>query len=188
MPPEWEATEARPGVNFVADLTTRSVERIKAQIARHRRHGDLVVASIHWGPNWGYDISDRQVSFAHALIEDAGVDLIHGHSSHHPKGIEVFRDKLILYGCGDFIDDYEGIRGYEEYRGDLGLMYFARLDTGSGRLEGLEMFPTQLRRLQVTQASPKDSKWLQDTLNREGRRYGTRIERRADGAWVLASN
>jgi hypothetical protein len=27
----------------------------------------------------------------------------------------VYRGKLILYGCGDFIDDYEGIGGYEQY-------------------------------------------------------------------------
>ena len=44
--------------------------------------------------------------------------------AHHVKGIEVYRQKLILYGCGDFIDDYEGIRGYEQFRDDLVLMYF----------------------------------------------------------------
>jgi len=47
------------------------------------------------------------------------VDIVHGHSSHHVKGIEVHRGKLILYGCGDFIDDYEGIKGYEAFRDDL---------------------------------------------------------------------
>ena len=41
------------------------------------------------------------------------------------KGIEVYQDRLILYGCGDFLNDYEGIGGYEHYRSDLGLMYFA---------------------------------------------------------------
>ena len=49
-----------------------------------------------------------QIRFAHRLI-DAGVDVVHGHSSHHPRPIEVYRGKLILYGCGDTIDDYEGI-------------------------------------------------------------------------------
>jgi len=29
-----------------------------------------------------------------------------------------FTDRLILYGCGDFIDDYEGISGYERHRDD----------------------------------------------------------------------
>lgn len=39
----------------------------------------------------------------------AGVDVVHGHSSHHAKGAEVYRGKLILYGAGDLISDYEGI-------------------------------------------------------------------------------
>ena len=53
-----------------------------------------------------------QVRFAHRLI-DGGVDLVHGHSSHHPRPIEVFRGKLVLYGCGDCINDYEGISGHQ---------------------------------------------------------------------------
>jgi poly-gamma-glutamate capsule biosynthesis protein CapA/YwtB (metallophosphatase superfamily) len=57
--------------------------------------------------------------FAHALIDEAGFDLVHGHSSHHPKAIEVHHGRIILYGCGDFITDYEGIKGYESFRDDL---------------------------------------------------------------------
>ena len=47
-----------------------------------------------------------------AIIEannQGGIDVVHGHSSHHPRPIEVYQRRLILYGCGDFIDDYEGI-------------------------------------------------------------------------------
>jgi len=83
-----------------------------------------VVASIHWGDNWGYEI-------AHNLIDHAGVDIIHGHSSHHAKGIEVWHGKPVIYGCGDFINDYEGIGGNEKYRSDLSLMYF---ELGGGTL------------------------------------------------------
>jgi poly-gamma-glutamate synthesis protein (capsule biosynthesis protein) len=34
----------------------------------------------------------------------------------------VFGGKLVLYGCGDCINDYEGITGHERYRGDLRLL------------------------------------------------------------------
>jgi poly-gamma-glutamate capsule biosynthesis protein CapA/YwtB (metallophosphatase superfamily) len=68
------------------------------------------------------------------LINEAGVDIVHGHSSHHPKGIEVYKNRPILYGCGDFLNDYEGISGYQEYRDDLTLMYFPRMDAASGKL------------------------------------------------------
>lgn len=89
-------------MNFLSDLSGRTAERIAAQVGAAKRSGDVVVLSIHWGGNWGYAVPPAQRSFAHALI-DAGVDVVHGHSSHHPKGIEVYRDRLILYGCGDFL-------------------------------------------------------------------------------------
>jgi poly-gamma-glutamate synthesis protein (capsule biosynthesis protein) len=65
--------------------------------------------------------------------------VIHGHSSHHVKALEVHRQKLILYGCGDFVDDYEGISGYEEFRDDLVLMYFPVVHAADGTLAGLDM-------------------------------------------------
>ncbi|UCH80070.1 MAG: CapA family protein, partial [Nitrospiraceae bacterium] len=72
-----------------------------------------------------------QKEFARKLIDKAGIDIIHGHSSHHVKGIEIYNEKLIIYGCGDFLNDYEGIRGYENFRDDLGLMYFVIVDPSS---------------------------------------------------------
>ena len=140
----------------------------------------LVVASIHWGGNWGYEVPHDQTEFAHKLIDAAGVDVIHGHSSHHVKGMEVYKDKLILYGCGDFLNDYEGIRGYEVFRDDLGLMYFASVDPSSGKLIHLRMSPTQIKRFRVNRASRADALWLKDILNREGKKFGTRTEMNPD--------
>jgi poly-gamma-glutamate synthesis protein (capsule biosynthesis protein) len=90
------------------DMSERSVDRIQRTIARVKRENDIVVASIHWGPNWGYDIPRSQLEFAHELIDCAGVDVIHGHSSHHVKAVEVYRGRLILYGCGDFLRSGDG--------------------------------------------------------------------------------
>jgi poly-gamma-glutamate capsule biosynthesis protein CapA/YwtB (metallophosphatase superfamily) len=158
----------------------RSVPYIAALVRAYRAPGDRVVASIHWGGNWGYDVPPEERDLAHGLIDEAGVDLIHGHSSHHPKGIEVYRDRLILYGCGDFLTDYEGIHGYEEFRGELSLMYFPTLD-GSGRLVRLRLRPMRLRRFRIGYASPVEAQWLADMLNREGRRLGTEVTLDADG-------
>jgi poly-gamma-glutamate synthesis protein (capsule biosynthesis protein) len=134
-----------------------------------------VVASIHWGGNWGYKIPREHTDFAHRLIDQAGVDIIHGHSSHHVKAIEVYKEKLILYGCGDFINDYEGIGGYQEFRGELSLMYFAAVDPSSGNLLRLQMTPTRMKRFQVIRASNKEARWLTNTLNREGRAFGVQV-------------
>ncbi|MGH7252624.1 MAG: CapA family protein, partial [Nitrospiraceae bacterium] len=125
------------------------------------------------GANWGYDIPREQRIFAHRLIEHAHVDVVHGHSSHHPKGIEVYRDKPIIYGCGDFLNDYEGIGGHEQYRDDLTLMYFVRVDPSNGRLVRFDMTPMQIRRLRANRASEQDTRWLRDTLHRQG--LGTRV-------------
>lgn len=185
VPAEWAAGGDRPGVNRLPDLFAASVDRIADQVRREKRPGDLVLASLHWGGNWGYAIPEEQRAFAHRLIDTAGVDLLHGHSSHHVKGIEVYRGKAILYGAGDFLNDYEGIGGHEEFRGDLGLMYCPSLDDAGGALSRFDLVPTQTRRLRVNRAPEEGVRWLLDTLDREGRRLGTRVERQPDGTFLL---
>ncbi len=113
IPGSWSAAPDRPGVNMLPDFSAATVRGIRDNIGKARSGGDIVIASIHWGGNWGYQISCGQQEFAHQLIDDADVDIVHGHSSHHVKGIEVYKGKLILYGCGDFLNDYEGISGHE---------------------------------------------------------------------------
>jgi poly-gamma-glutamate synthesis protein (capsule biosynthesis protein) len=186
VPSSWAADRRRAGVNFLADLSESRVQEIAAAVRRHRRDRDIVIASIHWGPNWGYAVSPSERAFAHGLIEAADIDIVHGHSSHHVKGIEVHRDRLILYGCGDFLNDYEGIGGYEEYRGELALMYFPTVEAGSGRLLGLTMTPTRVRRFRIGRATAEEARWLRDTLNREGAKLGTQAELRPDGTLAVA--
>jgi poly-gamma-glutamate synthesis protein (capsule biosynthesis protein) len=175
IPTVWGAKDKKPGVNLLEDLSAKSLRDIKDKVRRVKREGDIVVASIHWGSNWGYGIPREQRAFSHQLIDEACVDIIHGHSSHHIKAIEVYKDKLILYGCGDFLNDYEGISGYEEFRADLSLMYFATVYPSTGKLLGLKMTPTKIRRFKVIRASNVDTLWLKDTLNREGASFGTNV-------------
>ncbi len=169
----WAATPRRPGVARLDDLSPAAADAIGARVRAVRRPGDLVVVSIHWSGNWGYAIPAAELHFAHALIERAGVDVVHGHSSHHPKAIEVYRGKLVLYGCGDFINDYEGIGGHERFRGDLGLMYFPTFDVATGRLLGLELVATRLRRFRVERATAAETLWLRAVLDREGTPFGS---------------
>jgi poly-gamma-glutamate synthesis protein (capsule biosynthesis protein) len=164
-------------VNLLED---RTLERIATDVRSMRRPGDVFVASLHWGGNWGFEIPRDQMLRAHRLIDEAGIDVVHGHSAHHPKGIEVYAGKLVLYGCGDFLNDYEGIEGYEEFRGDLALMYLVTIDPSEGRLVRLDMTPFQIRRFRLNRASNDDASWLRDTLDRECGKLGTRVESTAD--------
>jgi poly-gamma-glutamate synthesis protein (capsule biosynthesis protein) len=185
IPTGWMASETRAGVNLLPDLSDNTVDRIKELTAPYRTEGNIIIASIHWGGNWGYKIPPSHRTFAHALIEEAGVDIIHGHSSHHVKGIEVYQGKLILYGCGDFLNDYEGIGSYEEFRGDLSLMYFAAVDPVSGDLLRLELLPMQIRKMQAKRASRRDASWLSRQLNELGKELGTGINLTEDIAMYL---
>ncbi len=176
VPRDWAATNTRSGVNLLADLSQKTVQRITAKVQKVKRERDIVVASIHWGDNWGYEIPDEQRNFSHQLIDEAGVDVIHGHSSHHPKGIEVYEDRPIVYGCGDFLNDYEGISGHEEYRDDLVLMYLVTMQPRSGKLVRFEMVPFQIKRFRLNYVSRGDAQWLGDTLNRECAKFGGHVE------------
>jgi poly-gamma-glutamate synthesis protein (capsule biosynthesis protein) len=176
IPADWAAGPDRPGVNLLADLSPKTARRIAEGTRRVKSDGSVVVASIHWGSNWGYAVPAAQREFAHRLIEEAGVDLVHGHSSHHFKGIEVHRGRPILYGCGDFLNDYEGISGHEEYRTELVLLYFPVIDGSTGRLVRFHLSPMRIRRFRLDRPALADIEWVRNTLNREGERFGTWVE------------
>ena len=185
VPRDWAAAPNRPGVNRLDRLDKAAVQRIHDSIKAFGQPEDITVVSIHWGGNWGYAIPAWQVEFAHRLIDDAGIDIVHGHSSHHPRGIEVYKGKLIIYGSGDLLNDYEGIGGHEQYRSDLALMYFASIDPGTGSLVNLQMIPMQIRKLRINHASNNDAAWLKSMLDREGHQFNTRVVLETDNSLVL---
>jgi poly-gamma-glutamate synthesis protein (capsule biosynthesis protein) len=169
---------------LLRDLSEKTATSVVERVLRVRRQHDIVVASIHWGSNWGYDVPRDQARFAHWLI-DGGVDVVHGHSSHHPRPLEVYRNRLILYGCGDFLNDYEGIQGYEQYRGDLALMYFPSFSATTGELTSLVMTPMQIRKIRLTRTSGPDAAWMRTTLDRISATYGSRVDLTAEGTLLL---
>ena len=186
IPSSWAATNDRPGIDVLPDLSEATATGIVERVQAVKRARDVVVASIHWGSNWGHEVPAGQQRFARRLL-DGGVDIVHGHSSHHVRPIEIYRGKLILYGCGDFLNDYEGITGYEEFRDDLTLMYFAALQPETGRLVSLRMTPMQIRNLKANRAAPADAEWLGSTLGRISQPFGARVELTADGTLALHS-
>jgi poly-gamma-glutamate capsule biosynthesis protein CapA/YwtB (metallophosphatase superfamily) len=113
-----EAWKTIPHFHYL-NVNSVPEENLKGSIQEAKSKSDFLIFSLHWGPNyqWYPDASIRQL--AHKLI-DWGVDLIHGHSSHHVQGIEIYKGKPIFYGCGDFIDDYAVS---SVFRNDLGCLY-----------------------------------------------------------------
>lgn len=100
--PTWLATATNPGTNYIK---VGDSEKIKDSITKLRDTVDIIILSIHWGPNMREKPSQEFVHFAHEMI-DMGIDIIHGHSAHIFQGVEIYKNKLILYDTGDFVDDY----------------------------------------------------------------------------------
>ena len=173
VPREWAATAHRPGVNFLGDTSKKTARRIAREMHGFDSQRDVIVASIHWGGNWDYRIRAEETRFVHQLI-DQGIAVVHGHSSHHVKTAEIYGGHLVLYGCGDLINDYEGISWHEDFRSDLTLLYLAAIDPRRGQLVEARLVPMRLARLRLNRGTEAEAKLLCELLNRLGAPLGTR--------------
>jgi poly-gamma-glutamate capsule biosynthesis protein CapA/YwtB (metallophosphatase superfamily) len=181
---DWKATSISPGVNLLDDFSEATAARVADQMRAYQQPDDLIIVSIHWGSNWGHEIPRDQIMFAHRLIEE-GIAVVQGHSSHHVKAIEVFKGRLILYGCGDFLTDYEGISGYEMFRGDLALMYLIEIDSHNGELISARLVPMCVRRFRLERASAADAEWLCNLLNQLGAQFSSSARLEKDNRFTL---
>jgi poly-gamma-glutamate synthesis protein (capsule biosynthesis protein) len=153
-------------------------------INRQRRPGDRVVVSLHWGANWVPVVPEQHRWLARQLIELAGVDVVFGHSSHHTLPLEIHQGRLILYGCGDLINDYEGLPPHGPWRSDLVCLYGVELERRSGGLAALELQPFQLRGFRLQEASAADRQLLEHQLGLEATPAGWRCRPHGNG-WRL---
>lgn len=176
VPSDWNATSKKGGVFFLSHLNRETIEDLTALINRFKKTGDTIVLSIHWGSNWGYDVPVDHKNFAHALIDYAGVDIIYGHSSHHPRPIEIYKGRPILYGCGDFINDYEGINSHQEFKGNLVLATFLSCNLNPFKLNRVDLDCLKLKKFQLTKPSLSEVRWMFDTLYEMNSEFKTPIQ------------
>ncbi|MEZ4300733.1 MAG: CapA family protein [Polyangiaceae bacterium] len=76
--------------------------RVVADVLKHKKPGNLVLVSFHWGVEGLNVPTDDQRTMAHAVI-DAGADLVLGHHPHVLQGIETYKGKHIVYSLGNFV-------------------------------------------------------------------------------------
>ena len=185
VPQEWRATVEAPGIALLPDFSLRTAEAVAASIAAVRAAGDIVVVSLHWGGNWGFTLPTARRAFAHALVDLGAADVVHGHSSHHPLPVEVYRGRAILHGCGDLLNDYEGIEPHGGgLRSDASCLYALEL-AADGSLQSLEVVPFQLRRFRLERADAATRAWLRRVFVEQGRPLGTTVADAAGGAFAL---
>lgn len=152
--PSWRARLDSPGTNY---LHIGDIAEVKKDILHLRKEVDLLIVSLHWGPNMQERPTKQQVAFAHELV-DAGVDIIYGHSSHIFQGVEIYKKRLILYDTGDFVDDYAVD---PDLRNDRSFLFVVELDK-NGPLK-VSLIPILITDFQVTLAKGIER---QETINR----------------------
>lgn len=171
--PDWEATGAKPGINYVAYHDRGLVEPYRSRMAQAlssaRRQADVVIVSAHVGPNWGAPSRAMQ-ALAHDLL-DMGADLYWGHSNHTPQGIERYKGKAILYSTGDFIDDYWVDK---DERNDLSFLFM--LEVEGGRIASIRLHPTCTEDLGVRAANEQETAFLKKAMHMKCAAFGVKIE------------
>jgi poly-gamma-glutamate capsule biosynthesis protein CapA/YwtB (metallophosphatase superfamily) len=178
-PPEWAATPASPGINYVPiAMTPSTLSTVDEVIASTRAVASLVIATFHWGPNMRERPSPSFRAFAHHVIE-AGADVFWGHSAHVVQGIEIWQGKPILYDTGDFLDDYAVD---PELRNDLSALFLLRVS--SAGIEGLDLIPVVIADCQVNRAHGEERRWFQHRIKRLCDEFGTALDEHAEGLSV----
>jgi len=183
--PTYAAGTNRPGTAFVridlADPTTQWLVRSSLERARSA-DPDLIVASLHWGPNWETEPSTDQREFAKWLI-DQGVDVIHGHSAHVIQGVEVYRGRPIIYDAGEFVDDYAVKEGLHNDRS-----FLFELEIHAGELSGLRLWPIEINNERVVKAGRETAAWLSATMRDRSAAFDTTVQRAGDNLRIPLSS
>ncbi len=177
----YAAAGDRPGTAYVPTDRRHPETRatVREALSRVPDRADLVVASLHWGPNWETAPDDRQRAFARWLV-DEGVDAVHGHSAHVLQGVEVYRGRPILYDCGDFVDDYLHREDVVNKRSAL-----FELVVADGDLRALCAHPTVIANETAELAVGPTAAWIRETLRERSAPFGTTVQRAADGRGVV---
>lgn len=82
--------------------TAERIQTIQSNIQSLKAQGaNLIIFSCHWGIEGSHEVTEAQVTLAHAAI-DAGADLVLGHHPHVLQGIEKYNGKYICYSLGNF--------------------------------------------------------------------------------------
>ncbi len=204
--PTWKATATKPGTNYVyigdhstaggpqpnglppglltkfelkkhnfSDLKYREVIR---EIIKLKRKVDILIFTIHWGPNMVQHPTIAFQRFARVAI-DAGVDILHGHSAHVFQGIEIYKNKVIFYDAGDFIDDYYVT---PSLRNDRSFLFLVEVNKEG--IKGIQLVPVLISRMQVNKAKGKDYVKSMAMMKSLSRAFGTTIAEKGTGVFV----
>ena len=177
-PREFAAGLESPGIAY-GNLRRAIPDWLAGELARLARECDQVVAFPHWGPNMTTEPASWQRRAA-AELQEAGADLVAGHSAHVFHGAGWGRRGPLLYDLGDALDDYAVDTGL---RNDLGVLAIWR--PGDPEAE-LELVGLALEYCRTRLAAGHDAEWIARRLAQACEPLGTRVERIAEQRFRIA--
>lgn len=172
------AEEKRPGIRYLRIGDTREIQK---DLEHLRPQVDVLIVTLHWGPNMREKPTQAFVEFAHFLV-DHGADILHGHSAHIFQGVEVYRNKLILYDTGDFIDDYYVD---PDLRNDHTFFYVVEINQKG--LVQLQLIPALISHFQVNHAQGEDKEAILERMKVLSKERGTELKEK-EGALIYEFN
>jgi len=175
--PLFAAGPDRPGTNYLGISTDpAALARVEDAARQTRQSGaDVLVLSLHWGPNMVLRPTPLFASFAAAAL-DCGFDIVHGHSAHVFQGVQRYGNGLVLYSSGDFLDDYAVD---PELRNDWSFVFL--IDVGKQGLQRLRMLPARLRYARVDLAEGAELEAIRDRMTRLSAELGTALVQTTEG-------
>ncbi|MCO8242847.1 MULTISPECIES: CapA family protein [unclassified Haladaptatus] len=174
---EFAAGPDEPGTAYVDfDVTHPQAVRLVGNSLGRARDADpdLLVVSLHWGPNMRTEPTVEFREFARWLAEE-GVDVVHGHSAHVFQGVEVVDETLVCYDTGDFVDDYATD---SEQHNDRSFLF--EVGVADSELSDLRLRPTEIYDLAVHEAEHYAGTWSVQQMDALSSAFGTEFQREDD--------
>ncbi len=150
------ATDERGGIFYINEINNigSSLEPI---IKEAKRYADFIIVSPHWTENWVSNPEEKLRIQARKLI-DFGCDAILGHSSHLLLGMEVYKNKPIIYDMGTFLVDTIAGNEYLKYSAMF------KLEFSNNQILQLDIYPTILHNGGVEIADEKCFSYVSEKL------------------------
>ena len=133
IPAGYLASKQSPGI---AGART-NIKSLLKQVKDAKAKGQIVLVAIHWGVEYQDYPLDKDKTFARSLV-DAGADALICHHPHVLQGVELYKEKPIIYSLGNFIFDI--------YHSHADESVIAHLELNpDGSLESLSFSPIRIK-------------------------------------------
>lgn len=178
--PDFAATKDSPGTNYLEiNSHPLTLSLIESAVVQLRQAGvKLVILSAHWGANMVISPPPHFCRFARAVV-DRGVDIFHGHSARVFQGVERYKQGLIFYDTGDFLDDYviDPV-----LRNDWSFVFL--VEVGDRGLHKLRLIPVHLSYAQVNLAKGAEFNTICDRMQSLCAAFNTNLRQTSEGLEV----